>query len=87
MDCQNQDSNPNLKGTPPTLQPSSRADLGAVGGATVGLPRATGLVGRCASPAPEDYVMVQAENLPADAAGGAAAHRPPNSVDLNAIFR
>ena len=43
--------------------------------------------GRCASPmTTEDYVMVP-ENLPSDhSASSAGSHRPPSSVDLNAIF-
>ncbi len=45
------------------------------------------LPARCTSPMPEDYVMVP-ENLPSDhSASSAGSHRPPSSVDLNAIFR
>ena len=58
---------------------------GAAGGATSG-GAAAGV--RCASPAPEDYVMVQADNIPSDhSASSAGSQRPPSSVDLNAIFR
>ena len=46
------------------------------------------VAGRCPSPMnTEDYVMVP-ENLPSDhSASSAGSHRPPSSVDLNAIFR
>ena len=46
------------------------------------------VAGRCPSPMnTEDYVMVP-ENLPSDhSASSADSHRPPSSVDLNALFR